>query len=115
MDGALDVILGRPVDRAVRDARSCTASWSGSTRRRKTVDRLAKGFRRDYQIMPLVEAIAHDDAFVSDAAVRAKYRTPVEKLVGIMQATGGDTQLASPDRPRARRGTTRPSATRCAR
>ena len=74
----------QPVDGAVRERRSCTASWSGSTPSRKTVDRLAKTFRRDYEIMPLVEAIARDDAFVSDEAVRAKYRTPVEKLVGIV-------------------------------
>ena len=73
--------------------RSCTASWSGSTPSRKTIDRLASTFRRDYEIMPLVEAIVRDDAFVSDDAVRAKYRTPVEKLVGIVQATGADVRL----------------------
>jgi uncharacterized protein (DUF1800 family) len=50
------------------------------------VDSLARSFRRDYEILPLVTAIVHGDTFTSDAAVRAKYRSPVEKLVGIVQA-----------------------------
>ncbi len=92
MDGALDVILENP-----STARFVTTKLYrelvGLDPSPKTVDRLAKKFRRDYEVMPLVEAIARDDAFVSDEAVRAKYRTPVEKLVGIVQATGEDVQL----------------------
>jgi len=38
--------------------------------------------------MPLVEAIAADGAFRSADAVRAKARTPIEKVVAILQATG---------------------------
>src|SRR5262249_58124034 len=70
---------------------------------RATVDRLAKAFRANYEIMPLVESIAHDDAFVDDTAVRVKYRTPIEKLVGIVQATGQDVVLG-PGARRAVRG-----------
>ena len=103
MDGALDVILDDP-----STARFVTTKLYrelvGLNPSRRTVDRLASKFRRDYEIMPLVEAIARDDAFVSDAAVRAKYRTPVEKLVGIVQATGGEVQLGVPGPRRARRG-----------
>ena len=51
--------------------------------------------------MPLVEAIARDDAFISDEAVRAKYRTPVEKLVGIVQATGRRRAARRRSGPRA--------------
>ena len=87
MDGALDVILDHP-----STARFVTTKLYrelvGSTPDDKTVERLAKPFRKDYAIMPLVEAIVGDDAFVADAAVRAKYRTPIEKLVGIVQASG---------------------------
>ena len=43
------------------------------------------------------------DAFVSDAAVRAKYRTPIEKLVGIIEATGSGTQLRVAGKAGARR------------
>ena len=53
-----------------------------------TVESLAKGFRRDYEILPLVDAIVQHDAFTSDAAVRASTASPVEKLVGIVQAGG---------------------------
>ena len=88
MDGALDVILAHP-STARFVAAKLYRELVGITPSRKTIDRLASTFRRDYEIMPLVEAIARDDAFVSDEAVRAKYRTPVEKLVGIVQATGG--------------------------
>ena len=89
MDGALDVVLDHP-----STARFITTKLYrelvGLDPPRATVDRLAKQFRADYEIMPLVESIARDDAFVDDSAVRAKYRTPIEKLVGIVQATGQD-------------------------
>jgi uncharacterized protein (DUF1800 family) len=92
MDGALDVILDHP-STARFVATKLYRELVGLEPSRDTVDRLAKRFRRDYEIMPLVAEITHDDAFVSDDAVRAKYRTPVEKLVGILQAT--DTDVTS--------------------
>jgi uncharacterized protein (DUF1800 family) len=89
MDGALDVILGDP-STATFVSTKLYRELVGIDPSDATVDRLAKAFRRDYQIMPLVQSIVQDDAFTSDAAVRAKYRTPVEKLVAILQATGTD-------------------------
>ena len=59
--------------------------------------------------MPLVEAIVHDDAFVSDDAVRAKYRTPVEKLVGDHAGDRDRHRDPGRRRGRARRGRTRGS------
>ena len=53
-----------------------------------SADRVAGAFRRDYQIMDLVEAIATDAAFVSEEAVRTRVRTPLEKAVGLIQAFG---------------------------
>jgi uncharacterized protein (DUF1800 family) len=103
MDGALDVILDHP-----STARFVTTKLYrelvGLDPSRATVDRLAKAFRKDYEILPLVEAIARDDAFTSDDAVRVKYRTPIEKLVGIAQATGQDVALGPGARRTARRG-----------
>jgi len=87
MDGALDVILDH-ASTARFVAAKLYRELVGLEPATATVDRLAKQFRRDYEIMPLVESIVHDDVFASDAAVRAKFRTPVEKLVGILQATG---------------------------
>lgn len=90
MDGALDVVLDQPAT-----ARFVTTKlWRelvGVEPDPDTVTRLARDFRRDYEIRPLVEAIAHHDAFTSDHAVRAKYRSPVEKLVGIVQASGASS------------------------
>jgi uncharacterized protein (DUF1800 family) len=97
MDGALDVILDHP-STARFVATKLYRELVGLEPTSATVDRLTKAFRKNYEIMPLVEAIARDDTFTSDDAVRAKYRTPVEKLVGIVQATGQDFA------PRARRG-----------
>jgi uncharacterized protein (DUF1800 family) len=103
LDGALDVILGDP-----STARFVTAKLyrelMGLDPSPATVDRLAKKFRRDYEIMPLVESIVRDDSFISDEAVRTKFRTPVEKLVGIAQATGVDVQLGRAAPRGARRG-----------
>jgi uncharacterized protein (DUF1800 family) len=87
MKGALDVVLEQP-----QTARFIVAKlWRelvGLEPDDKTVDSLARDFRRDYEIAPLVETIARHDEFTSDAAVRSKYRSPVEKLVGIVQASG---------------------------
>ena len=88
MDGALDVILDHPatgefvVTKLYRELVGLDPDAA-------TVASLAKSFRRDYEITPLLTAIVQHDAFTSDAAVRAKYRSPVEKLVGIVQASGG--------------------------
>jgi uncharacterized protein (DUF1800 family) len=87
MDGALDVILEQP---ATADfvARKLWRDLVGLEPDDHTVDALARDFRRDYEIRPLVEAIVQHSAFTSDDAVRSKYRSPVEKLVGIVQASG---------------------------
>lgn len=53
-----------------------------------TVARIAAAFRRQYAVMDLVEAIVEDPLFVSDEAIRAKVRTPIERAVGIAQAFG---------------------------
>ena len=97
MDGALDVILDQPAtSRYV--ATKLYRELVGLEPDEHTVDSLARSFRRDYEILPLVTAIVQGDAFTSDAAVRAKYRSPVEKLVGIMQAAGAPATAST--RPR---------------
>ena len=63
--------------------------------------RLGDAFARDWSIMGLVEAITAEPAFTSDAAVRSKVRTPVEKLVGIAQAGGATTIQLGTVRKRA--------------
>ncbi len=100
MDGALDVVLGHP-STAKFVAAKLYREIVGTTPTDATVQRLGKTFRRDYEIMPLVEAIVQDDAFVSDDAVRSKYRTPVEKVVAIMQASGTDAVNLGQVRARA--------------
>ena len=65
-----------------------------------TVTRIAAAFRKNYSVMDLVETIVADSLFVSDDAIRAKVRTPIERAVGIAQALN--------DRSRANgRGTVR--------
>ncbi len=83
--GALDAVLDHP-STAEYLAAKLYRELVGITPRRAVVERLAKAFRRDYEVMPLVEAIVADDSFASDAAIRAKYRSPIEKLVAILQA-----------------------------
>jgi uncharacterized protein (DUF1800 family) len=86
MDGALQVILDDP-STAKFVAAKLYAELVGLDPSDATTEALAKTFRRDYEILPLVQAIVQTDAFTSDDAVRAKYRTPVEKLVAILQST----------------------------
>jgi len=94
MDGALGVILEQPATARF----IATKLWRdlvGLDPDADTVTGLARDFRRDYEILPLVQAIVQHDAFTSDAAVRAKYRSPVEKLVGIVQASGAPASIGA--------------------
>ncbi len=87
LDGALDVILGHPATgRFV--AGKLYRELTGITADDETAQRLGDMFARDWSIMALVEAIVADKSFLSDGAVRSRVRTPIEKLVGILQAGG---------------------------
>ncbi|MDJ0923890.1 MAG: DUF1800 domain-containing protein [Acidimicrobiia bacterium] len=59
-----------------------------------TEQRIAAVFRRDYSVMALVEAIVDDSGFLSEEAIRARIRSPLEKAVGIVQAFGGGGRVA---------------------
>lgn len=85
LEGALDVILDHPA--AARFvATKLHRELVGVDPDPPTVARLAATFRRDWGVLSLVEAIVTSPAFTSDAAVRAKVRTPLEKLVTLLQA-----------------------------
>lgn len=102
IDGALQVLLDH-ASTARHVSTNLYRELVGLDPDSATVDRLAAAFRRDYAILPLVEAIVSDRAFTSDDAVRAKVRTPVEKLVGLVQAVPGASVETGPvsKRPRA--------------
>jgi uncharacterized protein (DUF1800 family) len=51
-------------------------------------NRIATAFRRDYSTTDLVAAIVAEPAFLSEAAIGARVRSPLEKVVGIAQAFG---------------------------
>ena len=86
MFGALDVLLDHAAT-APRIAGKLYQELVGLPPSDKTAKRLGKVFRdAGWEIMPLVEAIVAERAFTSEAAVGAKARTPIEKLVGIVQA-----------------------------
>lgn len=56
------------------------------------VDSLAAAFRQDYEVMDLVRAIVDHPAFLSDAAVRSKVRSPLEQAIGVLQAVGAPSE-----------------------
>ena len=68
----------------------------------ETVERLGAQFASDYTILGLVHAIVAEPAFLADAAVRTHVRTPVEKLVTLVQATRSPWSTARPASPAAR-------------
>ncbi len=85
LDTALDAILAQPATgRYV--AGKLHRELVGLEPDDRTTKRLGKVFARDWSIMALVEAILDGDAFMSDAAIRSRARTPVERLVAILQA-----------------------------
>src|SRR5262249_30158329 len=85
-DGALDVLLGNDAT-SNRIAMKLYTELVGKPPDRATRTRLAKRFRKaDYRVMPLVEAIVAEPAFTDASARNTKVRTPLEKLVGLLQA-----------------------------
>ena len=89
LDGALDVLLDHPTT-APRLAAKLYAELVGHAPDDHTAADLGRVFRsNDWKIMPLVEAIVADPAFTAANARNAKVRTPLEKLVGLVQAVPG--------------------------
>ena len=89
MDEALGILLEQPAAGphiAAKLYRELVGFWPDDA----TADRLGREFAADYEILPLVEAIVAEPAFLSAEAVRAKVRTPLEKLVTIMQSFAPD-------------------------
>ncbi len=86
LDGALDVILAQPATARFVAAKLYVA-LVGLQPDAATVETLATAFRSGWSIMALVHAIVDTPAFRSDAAVRTIVRSPVEKLVGLAEAT----------------------------
>jgi len=86
LDGALDVLLNHEAT-APRIAGKLYTELVGVAPSEKTAKRLGKTFRaQNYAVMPLVEAIVAEPMFTSDDAMGVKTRSPIEKLVGIVQA-----------------------------
>ncbi len=86
LDGALDVLLNHEAT-AKRIAGKLYTELVGVAPSDKAATRLGKKFRDgNYEVMPLVEAIVAEPAFTSDQAIARKTRSPIEKLVGIVQA-----------------------------
>jgi len=86
LDGALDVLLNHDAT-APRIAGKLYTELVGVAPSEKQAKRLGKAFRdQNYAVMPLVEAIVAERAFTADDAIAVKTRSPIEKLVGIVQA-----------------------------
>lgn len=103
LDQALDVVLDHP-STAQFVATKLHRELVGLDPDDRAVKRLGEGFARDWSITGLVEAVVSEPAFTSEAAVRARTRTPVEKLIGILQAAGNPPLDLGIVRKRARRG-----------
>jgi uncharacterized protein (DUF1800 family) len=104
LDGALDVLLDHP-STAPRIAAKLYTELVGVTPDDRTTARLGEAFRSaKWQIMPLVTAIARDPVFTSARARNTRVRTPVEKLVGLLQAFPQGTADVGPLPRRARAG-----------
>lgn len=90
LDTAIDAILDQPATgRYV--AGKLYRELVGLEPDDRTAKRLGTVFARDWSIMALVEAILDDEAFTSDAAIRSRARSPVERLVAVLQAGNAPT------------------------
>ena len=104
LDGALDVLLAQDAT-GIRIATKLYTELVGVPPSDKTARRLGKGFRDgNYEIMPLVAAITAEPAFLAAGAIGAKVRSPVEKLVGLIQAVPPENLAIGKVGPRASTG-----------
>jgi len=103
LDGALDVILGAPATGRFI-ASKLYRELVGVDPDNETAARLGDAFSRDYQILGLVEAIVGEAAFTDGTGVRTKVRTPIEKLVGLLQAVPETALTGTADPARRNRG-----------
>lgn len=96
LDEALDIMLEHPATGpfvASKLFRELVGFWPDDA----TATRLGGEFAETYEIMPLVEAIVAEPAFVSDDAINAKVRTPLEKLVTLFQSFERDPEIGRED------------------
>jgi uncharacterized protein (DUF1800 family) len=84
MDAAIDLLLDHPAT-GPHVAAKLYRELVGVAADDNTAQRLGALFRRDYAVIPLVEAIVAEPAFTSDEAIRAKVRTPLEKAATVLQ------------------------------
>ncbi len=85
MNDAVDILLDHPRT-ATFVAGKLYRHLAGFDPEDDVLTDLADRFRADYEILPLVRDIAGTPGFTSDAAIRSKVRTPVEKVVALLQA-----------------------------
>lgn len=83
---AIDVLLDQPQTKRNISAKLFT-ELVGARPDEQTTDRLAAAFT-DFEIMPLVEAIVAEPAFLDDANIRSRVRTPLERFVTVIQGFG---------------------------
>ncbi len=95
LDQALDIILEQPAT-GTFIATKLYRQLVGRAPSHATATKLGKSFANDYHILNLVEAITADPVFTADEAVRARVRTPVEKLNGALQAAGKNLSTVGP-------------------
>jgi uncharacterized protein (DUF1800 family) len=86
LDAALDVVLSKPAT-ARFVAGKLYYALVGAPPAPATLDTLAPQFAKDWSVMKLVVAITEHPAFTADLSVRTITRSPVEKLVALLQAT----------------------------
>ena len=83
----LDLLLEQPAT-AEFVAGNLWIELVGTDPDESTIEVLSSRFRKDYSILELVEGIVGHPDFVSESAIRARIRTPVERLVSISRGFG---------------------------
>ena len=88
LDSVIDLLLDQPAT-ADHIAAKLFRELVGLDPEPAVVTELASGFRSDYAILPLVEAIVARPEFVAPNTIRARVASPLEKALTLIQAFGG--------------------------
>jgi uncharacterized protein (DUF1800 family) len=91
LEAVIDILLDQPAT-ATTVAGKLFEELVGLRADDATRERLGSIFRAEWKIMSVVEEIVADPAFTSDEAIRSRVRTPVERLVGVVQGIETTTE-----------------------
>ncbi len=92
-DDVIDIIMQQPVTARYISGK-LFRFFAHANPSEALIDQLAAGFRKDYQIKPLLKKLFASKEFYSERSVRNKIKGPIYLAVNLMRQVGADRSLS---------------------